>query len=63
MKLSEKIKQARKAAGLTQEEIAKMIGVKQSNYTVYENGVEPRFDRLVKIAEACKVDISYFIKK
>lgn len=63
MKLNEKIKNARKAAGLTQEEIAKMIGVKQPNYHIYESGVEPKLDKLAKIAEACKVDISYFIKK
>ena len=61
MTLNEKIKQARKAAELTQRQVADAIGTDRQVYSMYERGVRnPRLDKLEKIAEACGVGVEYF---
>lgn len=53
------IKQKRLAAGLTQVELAKLVGVGQSTVAQWERGlISPRFRRLKLIAEIlnCTVD-------
>ena len=61
MKLNEKIKNARKAAGLTQYQIAEKLGIFASQYQMYEYGTRrPRLNMLIKIAEACGVGLDYF---
>ena len=48
-----KIRAARKAAGLSQTELAEKIGVVQSNVCRWERGAHrPQIDTLKKIAEA-----------
>lgn len=63
MKLCEKIKEARKQAGLTQDEFAKAIGVSLRTVTNYETGERyPRKrDTYYKIAEVLKVDVNYLL--
>lgn len=57
MKL-EKIRELRKAAGMTQEDLAKSIGVKRAVISKYENGtVIPPISKIEKIAAALKVNI------
>ena len=57
MKL-EKIRELRKAAGMTQEALAKSIGVKRAVISKYENGtVIPPISKIEKIAAALKVNI------
>lgn len=51
MNINEKIKLARKKAGLTQEQIAERLGIKQPNYQIYEKNVTPSLERLIEIAE------------
>ena len=61
MKLNEKIKQARKAAGLTQRQVADKVGIAKEVYQMYEYGTRnPRFEKLKAIAEACGVGVEYF---
>ncbi|NSW53211.1 MAG: helix-turn-helix transcriptional regulator [Anaerolineae bacterium] len=52
-RIAEKVIQARIAAGLTQAELARIIGTKQANISRLESGTyNPTVDLLMKIAEA-----------
>lgn len=55
--LGDKIREARKKASLTQEELAAKIGVKRSVISKYENGsISPKIETIKKISEALNVD-------
>lgn len=59
MRSSEKIKNARLQAGLTQKELAKRLGTSQQNIAQYENGKRvPKIETLQKIAKALKVSVN-----
>lgn len=59
---TENIRQIRKEKGLTQEELARRIGVKRSVISKYENGsVEPSLKQLKKIADALEVPMGILI--
>lgn len=61
MNINEKIKVARKAAGLTQQQVADATGIDRQVYSMYERGARnPRLEKLEKIAEACGVTLDYF---
>lgn len=61
MKLNEKIKNARKSAGLTQQQVADKVGIAKEVYQRYEYGTRnPRLEKLKAIADACGVDLEYF---
>lgn len=50
--IGEQIKEARKAAGLTQAQLAEAIGVSRVQVTYYERGTQwPNVQRLVKICK------------
>lgn len=53
--LADRIKQARKHAGLTQRELAKLVGVSQPVISQLESGENLQSVHLVKIASACRV--------
>ena len=58
MTYSEKIKNARERAGLSQQELADQIGVGKRTIASYENGkTRPRSATLDKLAEALKVSV------
>jgi len=59
-----KIKQARIEAGITQEEIAKLLGRTQSYLSKIESG-QRRIDinLLAELAQVYKKEINYFIKE
>lgn len=58
MYTSEKIKQARINAGLTQKELAKRLGTSQQNLAQYESGKRvPKIQTLQKIANALNVPV------
>lgn len=49
----------RRAAGLTQGQLAEMIGVVPSQIGNWENGLrKPKYDALKKISEALNIDIN-----
>jgi transcriptional regulator with XRE-family HTH domain len=53
---AEKIRQIRKEKGMTQEELAKKVGVKRAVISKYESGsIEPSLTQLQKIADALEV--------
>ena len=52
MALEDRIKEARKNAGLTQQQAASMIGVAKSTWAGYESGNStPDIDKLVRIMD------------
>lgn len=63
-KFGTRLKELRTASNITQEELAKRIGVSRSAISMYEKGVrEPEFDILEKLADFFNVDTDYLIGK
>lgn len=57
---SERIKQERKKAKLTQEEVAKQLGITRAAYTLYETGkTQPSLETAKKLADLYKVSLDY----
>lgn len=62
MTLGERIKEARKSKGLTQEELAFITGISISAITKYESNLrEAKVEMLVKISDALKIPIESLI--
>jgi transcriptional regulator with XRE-family HTH domain len=58
-----RIKQIRKNKNITQDEIAKKIGVSKSTYCTWEKGLyEPSIENLIRIAEILNTNIDYILK-
>ena len=59
----ERIRELRKLRGLSQEELARLVGVERSTVSKWETGeAKPRADLFVKLAKTlhCKVDDLFF---
>ena len=62
MKFSERLKELRKQARLTQVELAGKLGIVQSSYADWERGKKkPTQDNLVKIAQVLNVSVDYLV--
>ena len=62
MEFSERLKELRKQAHLTQVEIAGKLGIGQSSYADWERGKKkPTQENLVKIAHILNVSIDYLV--
>ena len=63
VKLSDKIKSARKNSGLTQKALADKMGVTSRCIQYYESGVRTpqSTEILIKLANALSVDVTYFM--
>lgn len=60
--LSERLKTLRKEAGLTQEEVAKKLGISRPAYTYWEKGEKrPTPDKLIQIASLFGVSTDYLL--
>ncbi|MFJ2981225.1 MULTISPECIES: XRE family transcriptional regulator [unclassified Pseudomonas] len=59
MNLSERIKQARKHAGLTQRELADQVGIAQTAISQLESGKTQRSSYLMAIAKTCGVSSAW----
>lgn len=58
--LCERLKEKRKKANLTQEEVSKILGVSRSTYAYYETGKnEPDLKTLTKLADLFETSIDY----
>lgn len=58
------IRQARKATGLTQEEVSEKLGLSRSVIAKYETGaISPTIDRLIEIMDAIGVQFNISIQK
>ena len=62
MEFSERLKDVRKQAGLTQVDVAEKLGISQPAYASWERGVKkPTQDNLVKIAKILNVSVDYLV--
>lgn len=62
--IGQKIKEARKRAGLTQDDLADAIGLKSKNCLIsrWENGQRnPKIDSLIRICKVLGITIDYFL--
>ena len=60
MEFSERLKNLRKQAHLTQVDVAEKLGISQPAYASWERGIKkPTQDNLVKIAQILNVSIDY----
>lgn len=59
---SQRLREVRKAAGLTQQQISEKLHIRQQSYTRYENGTgEPNLETVVKIAKIFDVSTDYLL--
>ena len=57
-----RIKELRDREGMTQKDVAEMIGVSQSTYSTYENGINYlNAERLEKLAKIYGVSVDYLL--
>lgn len=62
MEFSERLKELRKQAKLTQVELAGKLGIVQSSYADWERGKKkPTQDNLIKIAQVLNVSVDYLL--
>lgn len=62
MEFSERLKDLRKQAGLTQVDVAEKLGISQPAYASWEHGVKkPTQENLVKIAQILNVSVDYLV--
>lgn len=62
MEFSERLKDLRKQAGLTQVDVAERLGISQPAYASWERGLKkPTQDNLVKIAQILSVSVDYLL--
>lgn len=62
MEFSERLKNLRKQAGLTQVDVARELGISQQAYASWECGVKkPTQENLVKIAQILNVSVDYLV--
>lgn len=60
--MANRIKELRKAMGMTQQEVAKIIGITQNNFSYWENGkVKIDNQSLAKLAEIFGVTVDYIL--
>ena len=58
----ERLKETRKDSGMSQKEVAELVGVGASCYANYEQGIrEPSLEILVKICEALDVSADFLL--
>ena len=58
------IKEARQSKGITQEQLAKMLGITQGAVAQWENGLtHPSFEMLPKLAEILGMTVDELINK
>jgi transcriptional regulator with XRE-family HTH domain len=63
MKVANRIRAARLAAGMTQAELAARLGAHQSSVSGWERGLMPRATRLAQIAEILGTTVEYLLGK
>lgn len=62
MEFSERLKELRKQAHLTQVELAKRLGIGQSSYADWERGKKnPTQENLIKLAQILNVSVDYLV--
>ncbi|MGF7145492.1 transcriptional regulator with XRE-family HTH domain [Anaerotaenia torta] len=60
--IGQRIKQAREAKGLTQEQLAEKVALSASHISVIERGIKaPKLETLVEILNILKVDANFIL--
>lgn len=60
--LGEKLKELRLEMGVSQNEVAKAVGIKQNSYTNYETGLRvPKYEILIKLCKYYKTSADYLL--
>lgn len=63
LNLGQKIKQVRKVRGITQDDLAKAIGVSDKSISAYESDrISPPIKVLEKIAKKTDLSVGYFLE-
>lgn len=62
MSLNDRIKEARKRKGITQEQLGALIGVAKTTVAGYENNREPTAAKVGEIADALGVDVNFLFQ-
>lgn len=64
MSIGDRLKDARKANGLTQEQLSELAGVARENIGRYETGKsQPTVDVLIRLADALNVSTDYLLER
>lgn len=59
---SERLKELRKSAGLTQRQVSEKLNIRQQSYARYENGTgEPNLETVAKIASMFDVSADFLL--
>ena len=59
---SKRLKELRRAAGYTQQQVAEMLNIRQQSYTRYENNIgEPNLSTVVSISKIFDVSSDYML--
>lgn len=58
---AERLKELRKKSGMTQGELAKLIGVSTNSISIYENGDLPSIGKLISLANALGVSVDFLL--
>ena len=62
MEFSERLKELRKKANVTQVEVAEKLGISQPAYASWERGIKkPTQENLVKIAQVLNASVDYLV--
>lgn len=62
MNMGERLRELRLARGISQEEVARHIGITRSAYSHYEiNNRQPVYETLIKLADFFDVSLDYII--
>ncbi len=56
---SDRLREAREVAGLTQQQLADKIGIQVSSICRYEKGQTPRLGRVAELASALGVSVNW----
>ena len=60
--IAQRIRDLRKAAGLSQQQVADALGVDRSAYTYFENGpVDVKLDRLIQLSDIFSVSLDQLL--
>lgn len=62
LSLNNRIREARKKKGISQEELGKLIGVAKTTVSGYENNHEPTAAKLGEIADVLNVDVNFLLQ-
>jgi transcriptional regulator with XRE-family HTH domain len=61
--IMEKLKELRKAKGISLKELGSIVGVAESTMSLYENGKrQPDYETLLKLAEFFGVTVDYLLR-